>query len=1298
MAIGLSSSWKIHSALARGVGAICAALVCCLAVAAPPTQETMRLRIAWGGGTPTKWVGKISLSEGTLSQIQLTGTETDAPGSMWIDSGTVQIASPRQRRVDGFDITTNAPLTAFLRIELASDSVTPARVVEIPLEKLWRGYERLPIDDRGNAALVHRANADYVRIISNQAQLLFQPEEQFDFDVALAHPEIEPGSSVDLNVELLPARGTNVLWSNPQRVPVPVDQPPRVPLSVPLPREEGVYTLRVTVTKPAGFHERWVPGAAPKPISERRFQVVVFDPKKTTDAVADSWRTLLEIDPTQPTWWKRLPDWVWLPAAKFMPKGPLGSAPAKIVDHSQGRFVELSARAANQPAEWQAYPLPIGRPGSPHLIEVEYPTEEPQELGISLVEPNSAGRVVPPGQDSGAVLDKWASRSDQGIRRVQYVCWPRTSSPTLVIRNPSTKHVARFGKLRVLAAGNHLPSVAMPKDIEGPQRLIAAYISRPYFVESLGASDVAAPSGQTVHDLQSYYEAATRLADYLRYSGYNAVVVNVAAEGSAIYPSQVLQRTPRYDRSWLESGAIDLPPADPLELLLRVCDRAGIAVVPALRFDAPLPDLEAARRTDPLLDAAIVCRDVRGRSWHEWFAASNPAAVRYNLLHPRVQQSFHEVSQELIDRYGSHASFAGLGIQLAGGTSATLPSPRWTIDEETLQSFRQESGASWPVAYDQADPLARLRGLSEQDAPFRVWRAKRVTRFYDDLAARVKSSDASRRVVLLTEELFDDAEFKSRIRPRLNGQIAWNELLREAGIELERNPPDARASILRPSYMPDVRQLPDTAPDLLVNSSEELNAFLQRGAFDGAILYQRPAADRLSSFEAIGPFGSERTNLTIVTPPLPSPAALRNRFVASLTGGNSDMFLVGGMLLPRGGEDQQRPLLHLLKTLPKDSSKNSSALQTSDGIRARTLVEGNGTVCLLSNDSPWPVEASATLNFPQSGTMAPFPVDSANPIGELYTAGQHVWTLTVQPFEAVAVRCDVPEVTIVGLRSRVDSVTKAKLDAQLQDLRSRNLSDRRIYSVLGNPSFEPGAQANRIEGWSIRTTGTTGSCTLDEIAPQAGKASLRMQAGDGMANITCVPFANPGTGQLALTAHVRARGIEPSTNLRIYFESDQYGYRQFTTIDGEQLAAATEEQNWRVIVFGVDDLPLDTRGRIQIRLELVGPGELWLDTLSLYDLLFPHDNFYAESSQQKLALLRKIHAAESAHSDGRFFECWQQLNDYWLQYVQYHLPIVQPTAESTANQTAVAPATPAKPPEPPSISERVKQYVPGFLR
>ncbi|MEX2169358.1 MAG: hypothetical protein WD851_08605 [Pirellulales bacterium] len=1290
MAIGLSSSRKLRTAIPRGTLAICAAILCCLAGAAPAADETVRLRLAWGGGTPTKWVGKISLSEGSLSQLQLTGTETDAPGSMWIDGGAVHVAAPRPRRVDGCDLTATAPLTAMLRVELAGDPATPPRAVEIPLEKLWRQYERLPIDDRGNAVLVHRATADWLRVITDREHLIFAPDELFGFDLALMVPGIEPGSSLELNVELLSGRGPQSTWDEQHRISVPVDQHPRIPLTVPLPRAEGVYTIRITAAKPAGFHERWVPGVAAKMVAQRQFQVVVFDPERPAAPSVESWRTLLEIDPAHPAW-------VWLPAARFMPKGPLGSAPAHVVDHPLGRFVELNAHAATESANWQAYPLPITQPGLPHLIEVEYPADAPQELGISLVEPNAAGRVAPPGQDSGSLVDEWSAQTEAGVRRVQYVCWPRTASPMLVIRNPSTKQVARFGKIRVLAAGNELPLVAAPAGGDWPKRLVAAYIARPYLAESLGATDAAAASGQTVHDWQSYYEASTRLADYLRYAGYNAAVINVAAEGSAIYPSRILQRTPRFDRSWLDSGTTDLPAIDPLELLLRVCDRARVAVVPALRMDSPLPQLESQRRSDPLLDAALVCRDVRGKDWHQWFAASKPAAVRYNLLHPSVQQSFGDVAQEVVDRYGNHPSFAGLGIQLAGGTSATLPSPRWTSDAITLQAYLEETNAVWPTAYDAADPVARGRGLAEQDAPFRAWRANRVSRFYSEIAARLSTGNSSRRLVLLSEELFDDPEFTARIRPRLNGAVAWTELLREAGIAPQHFANDPHTHLLRPTYVSDGRALADAAHDEQVNAADELDKLVAQGTFGGLLQYQRPAAERLTSFEAVSPFGAERTNLTIGTSPLPDASVGQRQIVSSLAETQVGMVVVGGMTLPRGGEDLQRPLLQLLAALPEQLAPGDSPSATKHGVSVRMHADATGTVCVLVNQAPWIVETAVTLNFPQGGRMAPLPNEPKLPAGEFYSPGQHVWNVTLQPFDAVAMRCDVPQVTVAGLRTRVAPSAASRLTAQLQDLRSRDLNDQRTYPVLINPSLEPTETAT-IAGWSVFSTAADGTATLDTTAPHAGKTSLRLQAGGGNVGIAGTPFANPGTGQLALTTYIRVRGVEPTTELRIIFQSERHGYRQYTSVNGQQLTSTTGEFAWRNLVFGVDDLPLDSRGQIQVRFELSGPGEVWIDDVGLHDLLFPHDNFYAEASQQKLALVRKISAADAALSEDRLFDCWKNVDDYWLKFVNHNLPLLEATAEIAGSESQPPPASATKPPKPPSMSERVKQYVPGFLR
>ena len=40
-------------------------------------------------------------------------------------------------------------------------------------------------------------------------------------------------------------------------------------------------------------------------------------------------------------------------------------------------------------------------PGRPHILEVDYPSDVPQTLGISIVEPNAAGALTPIGLDSG---------------------------------------------------------------------------------------------------------------------------------------------------------------------------------------------------------------------------------------------------------------------------------------------------------------------------------------------------------------------------------------------------------------------------------------------------------------------------------------------------------------------------------------------------------------------------------------------------------------------------------------------------------------------------------------------------------------------------------------------------------------------------------------------------------------------------------------------------------------------------------------------------------------------------------
>ena len=74
-------------------------------------------------------------------------------------------------------------------------------------------------------------------------------------------------------------------------------------------------------------------------------------------------------------------------------------------------------------------------------------------------------------------------------------------------------------------------------------------------------------------DWVTFYEAGRRLIEYLQYAGYNAVVLSVLARGGTIYPSDLLNPTPRYDTGVFFSTGQDPVRKDVLEMLFRLFDR-----------------------------------------------------------------------------------------------------------------------------------------------------------------------------------------------------------------------------------------------------------------------------------------------------------------------------------------------------------------------------------------------------------------------------------------------------------------------------------------------------------------------------------------------------------------------------------------------------------------------------------------------------------------------------------------------------------------------------------------------------
>src|SRR4029077_396562 len=113
----------------------------------------------------------------------------------------------------------------------------------------------------------------------------------------------------------------------------------------------------------------------------------------------------------------------------------LGNGDAASWQHPLGTMVQLGPGGREPNISWEAYPLPVSRPGEAHILEVDFPSDVAQTLGFSLLEPNAAGALTPIGLDSGVYISAEAADRTPHIARHRLVCWPRTKTPLLLVTN-----------------------------------------------------------------------------------------------------------------------------------------------------------------------------------------------------------------------------------------------------------------------------------------------------------------------------------------------------------------------------------------------------------------------------------------------------------------------------------------------------------------------------------------------------------------------------------------------------------------------------------------------------------------------------------------------------------------------------------------------------------------------------------------------------------------------------------------------------------------------------------------------
>ncbi len=116
----------------------------------------------------------------------------------------------------------------------------------------------------------------------------------------------------------------------------------------------------------------------------------------------------------------------------------------------------------------------------------------------------------------------------------------------------------------------------------------------------------------------------------------------------------------------------------------------------------------------------------------------------YNPLDARVQAVLTRIVNEVSERYGQHASFAGVQINLSERSHFNFAGDAWGYDADSLARFERNLGTALPKSQPEREQLLRatLRLTYLND------RAQQLTAFYAKLANEVAARKADAKLII----------------------------------------------------------------------------------------------------------------------------------------------------------------------------------------------------------------------------------------------------------------------------------------------------------------------------------------------------------------------------------------------------------------------------------------------------------------------------------------------------------------------------------------------------------------------
>lgn len=1263
-----------------------------LALPAASAQElNARLRIVWGAGVGQlqPWRGSIAISEGQLTNPLPLGIARDEAAALQLVDNRIQINPLLPRAFDGCDVTVTANPNAELVVRLAQKlpganpldpETTPDDAdqppLRIPLNSVLDRPSRVPLAAGQGHLLVSRAPGDQLNVEIDRKSMVFRPEEAWRLRLAPDLPVTADELPLSIEVVLHHAGSEEPLW-NTSRPWRPGDEP--LDIEITAPALEGAYRLAVTAHARRRLVHRWLLSQPTQPIASRTLELVVVHEDLPVATPINAWTTEWTIDPASPTWWQRLPAWTRVPHLPGMPAPQsLGNVAPLIERLNETTMVGLPTTPPDAEPSWQAYTLPVRRPGWPHAVEISLPQQQQQQLDLCIVEPDAAGRAIDLLRHASTFTDPpshAATHEDDATPTRRLVFWPRTQTPVLLIANRSKTRPAYYGSIRLEAAAPPPHSAAAPPADEPRDRLIAAYLANPDIIRTFGAQGRFDPvSGLAITDWNMVLTAAQRIANRLKSTGYNAAAICIAADGGSLTPLGLFGNSPRFENGRLASDGADPLPKDTLEALCRVFDREGLRLIPVVQLSAATPALERAIQDHRHPSSGFVLVDHAGRNLRDRNTINDSAAPHYNILNVDVQTQLIEATLTLTRRYAHHPCLAGIGLQLPAAGYGVLPETTWGLDDATFARFADAEGIHLDASATSRFADRRTEVLGPSADAWHAWRQAQLTSFYLRLAKRLKQHDERLRLVLTTEQTFQGRRTENELRKAVAGRGSFTRAWQLAGLDADQLAATPDVLLLRPRRIGSPLDVEHRLVDRHVHLAATIDHLCSASGNDGTLLYYPSHAIELPTFDQQSPFGAANTRVAASATSSPTGHELRRAIVETVAANDWSAFFEGGETWLVADDPERRRLLGILAALPHPDRQTQTEQVQPLTMRVYRN-EKQTTVCFI-NEAPWPIRGHWVADTSKRAEIVE--LGAAGTPATTLAPGPQSQTLQMKAF-------DMRAWTIADPQARIEpAVLQATLSAEddlarqldLLDARMQNLDIRRPYPELIDPGFELNDQ-QPTDGWQTRR-GPVGDIRYDAPA-YAGNHALRLASDDALGvAIQSRSFPAPETGQLIVQAAVR--NATPDANVQLHFSVEYQRNGQTERQHRTFGADAPLENAWTVRELAVDDLPLDEGAELRVQFHATGHGEVWIDEVELFDLTF--------SSDERIELAKRVYAARTAINEGKLLDCQRHIDSYWTQRLVDNVPVPQ---------VALAPPTPKVVPTDPKAGSS-RRWLPRLWR